>query len=250
MKKLFSLLVLVASATTIFSQNIIDRHFQDLVDSDESTVVHVAGLTFQMAANFISEEDKDEQEFVQSIKSFDLVALRETANATDEYKKALTYVSDDYEELIKVKDKDGNFSLFIDEEDGVVYEVVGVGASTDDFVLFTLLGEMQLDQIGSMISKIEDQDFSMLKDVNISSGSDISIYPNPVNTSGSISVDIPDDLQGGTATLIDPRGKKVSSFSIDQTTHTIKTNDLNPGYYVVAIEKGGVSIKKKVLIVR
>ncbi len=249
MKKLFGLSFLLLFSVSIFAQNIIEEHFQYLVDSDESTVIHVAGLTFQLASNFVDEEEET-QDFLQSIESFDLVAMRDSTGATELYRTALSHIGDEYDELLKVKDKEGNFSLFIDEEDGVVYELVGTGAGTDDFVIFTLVGEMRLDQIGEMINKIDDQGFEALKEIDIKIGDEVKVYPNPVNSSGQLSIDIPDEMLGGTATVYDPSGAKVQSFAADQNTKKITTENYNPGYYVVSIEKDGTTIKKKVLVVR
>ena len=95
MKKLISISVSLLFALNMFGQNIIDRHFEYLVDSDESTVIHVAGLTFQLASNFAS-EDADTEEFLQSIESFDLVAMDDQANARELYDTALGHVGDGY----------------------------------------------------------------------------------------------------------------------------------------------------------
>lgn len=250
MKKLFAVCVFAMFLSGIHAQNIIDKHYQHFVDADESTVVHVAGLTFQMASNVLGEELEEEKEFIQSIQSFDLVAMPTIDNPREEYKAAVALIGSDYEELINVKEKDGNFSLHIDEENGTVYEVVGIAGGSDEFVIFSLLGQMDLDQIGDMISKIDDQNFGALKDVNLSKVEEVKVYPNPVNTANQFTIDIPDEMIGGKLIVVDPSGAQVKSIKINGNKENIKTNDMNPGYYVVTIENAGVTIKKKVLVVR
>ena len=248
MKKLISISVLFIFAFNLFGQNIIDRHFEYLVDSDESTVIHVAGLTFQLASNFVPEED-DTGEFLQSIESFDLVAMDDQANPRGLYNTALGHIGDDYEELMNIKDKEGNFSLFIDEEEGIVYEIVGTGASDDDFVIFSLLGKMRLDQVGELINKIDDQGIKVLKDLDIKSIEDVKVYPNPVTASGDLSIEVPSDMIGANATIYDASGATVRTFVINQGTQKIKM-DIDPGYHVISLDKDGTTIKKKVLVVR
>jgi len=248
MKKLISISASLLFALNMFGQNIIDRHFEYLVDSDESTVIHVAGLTFQLASNFAS-EDADTEEFLQSIESFDLVAMDDQANARGLYDTALGHVGDDYEELMNIKDKEGNFSLFIDEEEGIVYEIVGTGASDDDFVLFSLLGRMRLDQVGDLINKIDDQGIKVLKDIDLKSIEDVKVYPNPVTAAGDVTIEVPADMSGANATIYDAAGAMIRSFKLNKGSQKIKM-DVEPGYHVIALNKDGTTIKKRILVVR
>ncbi len=248
MKKLISISASLLFVLNIFGQNIIDRHFEYLVDSDESTVIHVAGLTFQLASNFAT-EDEDAEEFLQSIESFDLVALDDQTNARELYDTALGHIAEDYEELMNIKHQEGNFSLFIDEDDGIVYEIVGTGENDNNFVIFSLLGEMRLDQVGELINKIDEQGIKVLKDIDLKSIEEVKVYPNPVTAAGEITIEVPADMSGANATIYDASGATIRSFSVTQGTQKI-TMDVDPGYHVIALDKDGTTIKKKVLVVR
>lgn len=253
MQKLIYLCLCLFLINILSAQNIIDKHYQNFVDLDNSTVVHVSALTFQYAAQFVPEnedEQREIKEFVKSIKSFDLVTVPDLPNASEEYKNAISRVGDEFEELLNIKNSEGRFSVHIDEEDGVVYELVGVGYEPDEFVIFSLVGEMRLDQIGEMIGKINSEKFSPLKQINTSGVAELKVYPNPVNAQGILSVDIPEEMIGGKMSLINSNGAKVNDYTVESQTQKIKISGLTPGYYFVTIDKDGVLIKKKVLVVR
>lgn len=253
MQKIITLFLCLLLINLLSAQNIIDKHYQNFVDQENSTVVHVSALTFQYAAQFVpenEEEQKEIKEFVQSIKSFDLVTVPDLATASAEYKNAMGKMGDGFEELLNVKDADGRFSVYIDEEDGVVYELVGVGYEPDEFIIFSLVGEMRLDQIGKMIGKMKSENLSPLKQINTSGVSDLKVYPNPVNAQGVLSIEIPDNMMGGKVSLINANGAKVGDAKVAGSIHEIQTSGLTPGYYFVTIDKDGVLMKKKVLVVR
>lgn len=253
MKKLYILLSFMICSAATMAQNLIDKHYEHFVEADNSTVVHVSSLTFQYAANFVPENEEEAiefKEFMQSIQSFDLVKVPELTNAVDEYKSGVDLVKGDYDELLQIRDQATRFSLYIDEEDGIVYELVGIGADEGDFFVFSLLGEMRLDQIGEMINKVQSDNFSPLKPISDSGVSEMSVYPNPVNINNSFQVDVPEGMIGGRVSLIDANGAVVNNAQALSDEETINTSGLNPGYYFVSIEKDGVMMKKKILIVR
>ena len=253
MKKLFTLLCLVIACGLIHAQNLIDKHYQHFVDLEESTVIHVSALTFQYASNFVpqnEQEAKEFKEFLQSINSFDLVKISDLAEASNEYRNGLNLLGNNFDELLNVKDKESRFSLYIDEEDGVVYELVGLGVDDKDFVVFSLTGEMRLEQIGDIIGKIQSEKMNPLKPLSDSGVADMRVYPNPVNTQNSFSVDIPEGMMGGKITMIDANGNQVRKQQALSEVAQIETNALTPGYYFVSIEKDGIIMKKKILIVR
>ncbi len=252
MKKLYAFICICLSVGVLSAQNIIDKHYEHYVEMDESTVISVSSLTFQYAANFVpenTEEEREMKEFIESVESFDLVKVS-IDDPKAEYRNALALIGDDYDELINVKDGTTRASIRIDEEDGIVYELVGVVAEDRDFVIFSLLCEVELDKIGEMISKIDSDKFAPLKDAGIAEVSEMRAYPNPITASAELTVDIPSSMDGGQLSLIDANGSQVHKETISGTQTTISTAGYTPGYYIVNIENGGFSMKKKVLVVR
>jgi hypothetical protein len=71
-----------------------------------------------------------------------------------------------------------------------------------------------------------------------------------VNAQGVLSIEIPEKMIGGKVSLINANGAKVGDANVDGSIHKIQTSGLTPGYYFVTIDKDGVLMKKKVLVVR
>ena len=150
MKKVFILGLFLFFSLSSFAQNFVSDNYQNFIDADNSTVVQVHGVSFQLAAQFLEEADNENtaeiREALNTIKSFQLVAMPELENPLGEYEKGLNSLGNAFDELVNVKDKENRFSVLIDEEDGVVYELVGLGTESDEgrFIAFSLTGEIPL----------------------------------------------------------------------------------------------------------
>ena len=240
-------------AISSYSQNIIDNHFTHLVDHDESTVIHVSPRTFQYAAQILPENDEEEQtlkELISGIESFDLVAIEDYENARDEYDTGMAAIGGSYEELMNIKDGEDKFAVYVDETGDIVHEIVGIGIDGDEFIVFSLLGEMELSTIGEIINKMDSDEFEPLKKINSFSATQVKVYPNPISTDVDMSLEVPRDMIGGTVSIVDSGGSAIQQFEVTDTNHEIKTSGLKPGYYFIDIAKDGMNLKKKVLVIQ
>jgi len=255
MKNLFLLVSFLYVAFSANSQNIIDKNFSQVADREDATTVFVSGKMFGFAKHIeISTDDEDFndlKEFVTSIQSFNLVAVEDHESARSEYKNGIKKIKPYYDELIRVNDKEGNFSLYIDEDNGIVNELVGIGSGEKEFVVFSLMGKMNLNKIGDIISEIESDagGLKSLKSVNTYDVGEVKVYPNPATADSDLTLELTEQLLDGTITVFDMNGKKVKTAQAKNLDSTINTDGLTGGHYVVQIEKDNVVIKKKVLIV-
>lgn len=252
MKNIITFLLLAIS-TVAFSQNFIDRNFGQYEELDETTVVHVTAKSFELASFVIptnDEETKELGEFIGSIEALDLISVPELANAKTEYSRGRATLEKTFEELVNVKDKGNRFALYIDQENDIVYELVGIGYDEDDFFVVSVTGAMDLDALSSVINKIDSDQLKPLKKMSSYNATDFEIYPNPVSGATGLQIQIPENLVGGQGSVFDMNGAAVRRFSITQGSHQIDTADLTPGTYVIGLEKDSVLIKKQVVVVR
>ncbi len=235
------------------SQNFIDTHFPQYEDLEESTVIHVTAKSFELASFVIPADDKEGEElreFIASVKSVDFVSVDALANAKDEYKRGNSILENGFEELMNIKEKGNRFSFYIDQENDIVYELVGIGISEDEFFLVSVTGEMKLDVISSMISKIDSDQLKPLRKLKEYQASDFEVYPNPVRSSSSLNVTVPETLIGGQGNLYDLKGGVISTFEITDALHILNTSNMEPGTYIVSLEKESLVIKKQIVVVR
>jgi hypothetical protein len=254
MKNLFSLLLVVFFSSSIFCQGIIERNYSQYVDQEDVTHVYVSGKLFDFAAIIGSgvedKEIKELSEFASKIESFSLIKVPNTAKADLEYKKGINDVKGKYEELMRIRDEGAKFAIFVDEENDVVYEIVGLGVVDGEFIALSLVGEMDLNKIADFISKTDSDALAPFKRLNEFKTQDMKVYPNPANATSDLNLDVPESMVGGTATLFDSNGAKIRSFAVKNRTEIISTSDLKPGNYFIELNKKTVSMKKQIIVIQ
>ncbi len=253
MKKSIFLIIFCLSAGLISAQNFIDKHYSHLEEMEASTVIHVAKMSFQIASTVIPDREEDERKIknlVSSIESFDLVQVPDMPKAKEVYNNALRKLESQFEELMNIKEDGKLFSLHINENGGIIYELVGLGHETEEFTVFSVVGEIALEDIGQILSKIRNNDAAVLDKVRNLDPSDLSVYPNPVNVDADITIEVPDSMVGADASLLDMNGTVIQRFKVNATSQSLNVKSIQPGYFIVNVEKDGVTMKKKILAVQ
>lgn len=252
MKNVLTLLLLTLFVGNAFSQSFIDKYFQNLVDDDNSTVISVSGDMFRYAAVLVDESNEDEihtKDVLNGIKSLQFLSSDDLVDPEVEYQKGIRTIPEGMDEMVSVKSKGSRLKVYIDEEDDTVYEIIGIGIDDESFFVGSILCEIKLEDISEVLSQIQAQDnkaFKQLWDVEYD---ELSVYPNPVSSNGSLSLEIPKSLKGGKGTLSDSSGKTIKSFKLTSTEQQVDIDNLSPGNYILNITHDGVQLQKKVLIV-
>lgn len=255
MKNSIALLLAICFTYTLSAQSFVDKHYSDLMDDERSTVVFVSGKLFDFAG-YVDVQNEDEEvknikKMITSIEAFSLVKSDHLSDPIAEYKKGVQSISSDYEELVRVRDKQNNVSLHIDEEDGVVYEIIALASTeNNEFIAASLLGEIDLEQVSKIVSKFQEEGMPLLTDIDELELEDVKVYPNPVQSNARVTLEVGESLIGGTVRVIDLNGKVMSTYDITQSNTQISTDDLIDGQYFVEATKENVSVKKQIIVLR
>ena len=254
MKKLIFALAVLISANTVFSQSIIERNYDRFLDQEDVTHVFVSGKMFDFAS-VIASESEDEQvkelsDFASKIKSFSLIKVPNNENAMALYKTGLSDIGGDYEELMRIRDGQTRFGIFVDEEDDVVYEVVGLGVVDGEFVALSLLGEMDLNKISEFVAQADSDVFEPLKRMSEYGPSDLKVYPNPIQASNPLTIEVPEGLVGGNATIYSADGTAVKKHLINGSKDNISTSQLAAGNYIIEFKTDKVTMKKSFIVIK
>ncbi len=254
MKNLLSFLLVIFVSSSIFGQGIIERNYSQYVDQEEVTHVYLSGKLFDFASiigsNAEDKEIRELSEFASKIESFSLIKVPNATKADQEYRKGLKDVQGDYDELMRIRDEGDKFVIFVDEEDDIVYEVVGLGVADGEFIALSLIGEMDLNKIADFVSKANTNAFAPLKRLDEFSPEEMKVYPNPSNASSEVNLEVPEAMIGGTAILYDSNGSKIRSFDVSNKKESISTSNLQPGNYFVELNKASISMKRQLIIVQ
>ena len=253
MKNLIYAFVLTVFSSSVFAQGIIEREYSQYLDQDEVTHVFVSGKMFDFAstiANGVDDAEVQElSEFASKIESFSLIKVPNKDVAQSEFKKGMKSISGDYDELMRVRDDGTKFAIFVDEENDVVYEIVGLGVVEGEFMALSLVGEMDLNKIAEFVGKMDNDAFAPLKRISEFKPNEVKVYPNPTSANSDFTVEIPEGMVGGKITLYNANGTKVKTINADAKNTTLKTSELSAGNYFIEIQKESVTMKKQVIII-
>ncbi len=150
MKKiiLFSIALLFISANIFAQNNAIDNLFEKYTDNDDFTSVYISGKMFNTITKSNSKGKVDD--VLSSLKGMNILTTEK--NPKDFFKEAKKKLySNDYEELMRVKDKGANVLFFVRESDGkIAKELVLLVGESDETVLISFGGNINLDKISDL----------------------------------------------------------------------------------------------------
>jgi len=251
MKKILGIFALVLLSSGLIAQNnAIEKHFSEFQGDENWSRISVSGKVFEMTA-YIDSEDEDLEEikeFASGVEGLKVIFNDQLSNVKGMYPNACKKISRDYEELMSVDDKDGKFTFYIDERNGVVNEFVVVGTEDSLLVVVSLVGKMDLKQLSNISRKVQMDGLDYIGKMNDNGANKIKIYPNPATEGSIIDVEIPNELDGAELNMYDMNGKRVKSQKITSGKVSIPLNNISSGTYIMEFIKGDSSIKKKINI--
>ena len=159
MKKLL-LVVMMMGASMAFAQTDAISKFFNKYQSDESfSQVTVSSKMFSLFTN-MEVESKEDQEILNAISKLKGLRILAKENARDGYqlyKEAMGLIpTREYEELMSVRDKDKDMKFFIKETSpGKISELLMVAGGSEEFMVLSLFGEIDLKQVGKIGSKMD-----------------------------------------------------------------------------------------------
>jgi hypothetical protein len=252
MKTIVNLLLAVLLTTPLFSQNIIDKHFEAYKSQENFTAVNVSAKMFELAGYIEFDENDKElselKEFIGTVEAFNLIAGREVADPVAKYTSAIKKVASSHEELMNVQDNGDRFTFFIDESKGVVRELVMVGTTNQELFIASITGRMNLRDLSRMANKIQTSGFSHMKMLDDKGAADLKVFPNPTVVGSDMTLQMPEHLIGGKATLYNMNGQAVQTVDIVNREQQLTTKGVAVGSYVLELQHDGVSMKKRVVI--
>ena len=117
MKSIFSLAFAILVSLSLSAQSdAIERFFKDYQEDKNFSVVYVAPKMFQMVSKITSEE---------------------------------------YEELVTIKEKDSNIRFVTKESNGTISELLLLVGGNDEFVLMSFVGNIDLNKIAKLAKKLD-----------------------------------------------------------------------------------------------
>jgi len=136
---------------------VISAYFDQLEDNEDYTKVSVSQKMFSMFTELEAGSDAEKEflEAVSKLKGLKVIMADSVADAAKMYKKAITDVDKaGYEELMSVKDAEENLKFSIIEKNGIIEELIMVAGGNKRFVMLSLYGEIDLNNISKIAQEM------------------------------------------------------------------------------------------------
>jgi len=155
--------ILIFTVAVLFSfagmaqDNVITKLFSDYQQQENFTKVNVSSKMFSLFTEIDGEDEAEKAvlDAMSKLKGVKAIVNDSGEDGSKLYKEAISRVSKDgaYEELMSVQDKDEEVMFMIRNEGDMIAELFMLIRGSNDFVLMTLYGEIDLNQIAK-ISKV------------------------------------------------------------------------------------------------
>lgn len=146
---------MVYSVALFAQQSAVDKLFDKYSGQEGFTTVYVSKYMFNLFAQIESNDEdfKDFEEVVSKLNSIKILASDDTQqpagiNFYHEIMKELPV--EQYQELMRVKEKDQDMKFLIREEQGQIKELLLIVGGSDENVLISIQGNIDLETISKL----------------------------------------------------------------------------------------------------
>jgi hypothetical protein len=149
--------IMFLSVAMMAQGTVINSYFNQLEDNENYTKVSVSQKMFSMFTELEAGSDAEKEflEAVSKLKGLKVIMADSVTDAAKIYKKAIADVDKaGYEELMSVKDAEENLKFSIIEKDGVIEELIMVAGGNKRFVMLSLYGEIDLNNISKIAQEM------------------------------------------------------------------------------------------------
>lgn len=158
MKNIICSFLLMCFAIGLSGQNdAVTKYFDQYRDDDRFTMVSINKKMFELIANIAEEEvDAELLEMLNEMQGLKILTTKDNPAAF--YKEAISKINtNEYEELMTVRDKDQNIRFMVKDQSGgkVVNELLLLVGGEEDFALLSFVGKIYLNKIAKLAKNMD-----------------------------------------------------------------------------------------------
>ncbi len=150
-------MVLIASLSTGQAQDVISKFFSKYQNDASFTNVAISSTMFGLFAHMevTDPEDQEVLDAISKLKGLRMLSKENAPNSQDLYKEALTLIPGSFEELLSVREKDKDMKFLVLESGGKVSEMLMVVGSHTEFMLLSIIGDIDLKQMARIGQRLD-----------------------------------------------------------------------------------------------
>ncbi|MFN0036187.1 MAG: DUF4252 domain-containing protein [Saprospiraceae bacterium] len=234
-----------ASAQQVALHDFIEKH-----KSDQSfTYAFLSKDLFEIAtqSDIKNKDWNGLHNVVKNIGSLRILAADSIESGLVLYKEVRALIpSDEFDELLTVRDGSDNVRIWVKAEDNVVTDLILLVGSPHEFVLVCFAGNLELGNISELAKLFEAGQVEQLARTSEAVAIDFGASPNPSN--GEFTLTYSDEQDPPTLlSVIDQNGRPVSTLRLSGTaTQSVVLGDVPSGIYWLQLktQNGKVGVKQ------
>ena len=162
--------MIMAVGTGVYAQGeAVSKFFAKYATDESFTTATISSKMFSLMTSMDVEtpEDKEIVDAISKLKGLKVLGKENSSDARSLYKEAFGLVSTkEYEELMSVREKDKDMKFYVRETSGKINELVMVMGGSDDFMLLSLYGEIDLKAISRIGRKMNVDGLEKLEKIH------------------------------------------------------------------------------------
>jgi hypothetical protein len=252
MKKITLALLLLISVGFVQAQNnAINTYFSNYAEDEAFSKITITGKMFEMM-NHIEVENQEEEDLKEALSKIEGIGIlinEKMYNSKAVYKQAIGKVGNRFETLMTVQDDDADVEFMIDENNGIIDELLIIVGSDSSFVIVDIWGEIDLSTIRTLTEKMDLTGMEHYNEKDAAAIQYISMYPNPIRQGKNPSLKIPENFKGSTLRVHDLKGKQLQERVLNDLNTEVQLGNMPVGSYVVTIWKGNIKAFNETVVV-
>lgn len=166
MKKLVALLITIAAFGQLKAQDdAISKFFGKYEEDISFSNVSINSRMFSLFTDLEVEDEEDQEvlDAISKLKGLKILA-KEDGDGKKLYKEAFSLLPrNQYDELMSIRDEDKDMKFLIKEKGGTISELLMIMGGDDEFFILSLVGDIDLNQIARLSSKMDIDGLENLK---------------------------------------------------------------------------------------
>lgn len=197
-------------------------------------------------ADIKNEDWKKAKQVIGEIGMLSILAADSINNTVALYSEAQQLLTDDFEDILTVRDGKDRVSISSKSEENTITDLVLLVGSESEFVLICFTGELNLSNITDLLALADADQATSLANKSSELSASFSISPNPGNGRFMLSFNDESDAPA-VISAMDQNGKVVATLKLTKNnSQSIGLESLPAGYYWLQLrtEKGRVGVKQ------
>ncbi len=144
---------MLVMAVQLQAQDAISKFFSKYENDQSFTSVSITSRMFGLFTDLDLDDPKDKElaDAISKLEGLKILAKEDTDSGKSLYGEALKMMpTSEYDELMSVRSEESDMKFMIMEKDGIISELVMVMGGDTEFLIMSLVGDIDLKQIARL----------------------------------------------------------------------------------------------------